>query len=114
MGTIVLHVVAKTEAEREVLEQHIEQFTLASIRRRIESRTQSFRRLTGLKPGVNLLLTLFDRNQDGTLQGTEIPASHRANLLDFFDLDADQNRSPDELKRARELHARLMQADDES
>lgn len=114
MGSIVLHVVARTEADREVLEQDIERFTLASIRRRIDSRTKSFSRLTGLKPGVNLLLTLFDRNDDGALQGEEIPVSHRNNLLDFFDLDADQTLSSAELKRARELYAKLMQSDDDS
>ncbi|WP_404309398.1 hypothetical protein [Neorhodopirellula lusitana] len=114
MGSMVVHVVATSQEDCEILEQHLEQFTLASLRRRINARTQMFGRLGRFKPGPQLLLTLFDRNKDGALQATEIPSAYRSNLMDFFDLDLDQTLSPAELKRARQLYTKLMETNEDS
>jgi thiol-disulfide isomerase/thioredoxin len=114
MGSMVLHAVAQKEVERPVLEQAIERTTRTSIRKRLQSQTTRLSRLTGYTPGPGMLLKLFDRNRDGSLQAAEIPKSHRDRLLDFFDTNLDQVLDPSEMKRARKLFEKVMQDPEES
>ncbi len=107
MGAITLLVVATNEQQRTVLESDLRTQTRESLRKRVQSQTGSFTRLTGGRLGQGQMAKLLDRNGDGILQADEIPAAFRDRLLDLFDADSNDELSANELKIMRDSLAEL-------
>jgi hypothetical protein len=109
MGSITMLVLAAAENERPVLELALQDRMRDAFGNRIRSQMG---RIGGLIGGGNGLdgafAKLLDRNRDGSLQKSEIPAKFRDRLLDLMDNNNDEQIDKSEMESGRKEMERLL------
>ncbi|MCF7961163.1 MAG: hypothetical protein K9M08_10495 [Pirellula sp.] len=109
MGSITMLVLAAAENERPVLELALQDRMRDAFGNRIRSQMG---RIGGLLGGGNGLdgafVKLLDRNRDGRLQKSEIPAKFRDRLLDLMDSNNDEQIDKSEMESSRKEMERIL------
>ncbi|MEQ1827641.1 MAG: redoxin family protein [Pirellula sp.] len=112
MGSITLLAIAVNEAERESLEQDLQQRTRSGLASRIRSQLGVLGGFGGNMVLGERAIQLLDRNRNGNLEREELPARLSERLLDLFDDNGDELISPSEMELGRQNVKRFLDEDD--
>ena len=109
MGSITMLVLAAAENERPVLELALQDRMRDAFSNRIRSQMGRIGGLLGGGSGLDgAFVKLLDRNRDGRLQKSEIPAKFRDRLLDLMDSNNDEQIDKSEMESGRKEMERLL------
>jgi mono/diheme cytochrome c family protein len=110
MGSITMLVLAADENERSALETALQDRSRVAFGNRIKSQMGRMGGLLGGGNGaVGPFVRLLDRNRDGMLQKSELPAKFRDRLLDLMDSNNDDQIDKSEMESSRKEIDRLLE-----